>query len=609
MQDLMSMTSKTRRLRGAATRGALLALLLAAAGCDGENLYRTLPTGAGTGSGGPPGNDGPAPDSIAPLEARILLPLEDARLAVGDSVLVRVAAADDRALDSVVVRGVEVGPGTAGGSVTRFQRAAYRYAPADTVQRDTVSLFTQPLGGDPAAEVLLVATVYDRAGNASADTVRVSLALIQGSVIPLEFARDRIVDIASDGKRVFLSNYSRNRVEVIDIASGGRSSFSVGSQPWGLALSPGRDTLYVANSGGTNISVVDLRADLEEDEASRIHTPNVKLFHVPFSRDSVEAGEGKRSVLVPGSVTEHDYSDRPQFLAQTRGGEILYSTKPTATAADGTIRRRLPEGRIEIFLDYARRDQPNSLLVVNALGSGLVEGDPNRLFVLSAEGVSIVGFINDVEAALAEAGSVTRLEYYVNLEDVGLQDTTFVAVSGDHRTVAFGEGDANPGRIMIFEERSSGFLTEVGDTRDLVHNAAERVFGLALNQDGTLGAARGQNAYFFSPDLRLQGTGVTGAPFGGIALHPGHSGYPATHGENHPRDVAFVSGADDNGTPYIDVIDTFTFDVRRRLFLTERVTGPMIALPRDDGAPGVHVYAVTATGVLSLEIPEADLRK
>lgn len=596
--------------RAAAVRPALVvAALLGATACEGDNLYRSLPTGS-DGSGSLPGA---VRDSVPPLEARFLLPLEDALVAAGDSVLVRVAARDDRALDSIVVHGFAPSPGDPSGQAQRFARTVRRYAAADTVAVDTFSVFAHPLGSEPADSAYLVVTAFDRAQQATADTLRIAIASIRGDVLPLANRQDQILDLVSDGSRVYLSNYTRNRVEVIDIASGARSSFRVGSQPWGLALSADRGTLFVANSGGTNISVIDLRGStLQESEGLRIQTPNVKLFQVPFSRDSVEvvnaAGDTVSiSAVSPSQVVELDYSDRPQFIAATAGGELLYSTKPTKSAADGTIRRRLQNGRIELFLDYARRDQSSMLVVVNARDAALVEGDPNRLYVLTAEGTPLIDYIEQIDEELTRLGSETRLEYHVNLDDIGLQDTTFVAVSGDHRAVVFGEGAADPGRIIHFREIASGFLTQVGDTRDLVNNAAERVVGLALNSDGTLGAARGRNAYFFSPALRLQGIGVTGAPSGGLAMHPRHGGYPSVRGPLDPTGVAFVSGVDESGRPYVDVIDAFSFDVRNRIFLNSAITGPLVAIEHGRGA-SVRIFGVGAAGVVRVDIDEDELR-
>ncbi|HEX2187257.1 MAG TPA: hypothetical protein VHG51_00090, partial [Longimicrobiaceae bacterium] len=482
----------------------------------------------------------------------------------------------------------------------------------DTVRADTVAALLVPVGAVEAARVFVVARATDVAGNARADTVAINTAVIRGQRIALEFPRDRIVDMVSDGERLFFSNFSRNRVEVMDLSTEARSSFRVGSQPWGLALSPDSSTLYVANSGGTNVSVIGLAAGtLAEDESRRIQTPNIQLFDVPFSNDSVdvvdESGrKSKIAALVPSSVTVHDYSDRPQFIAQTVSGELLYSTVPTGTAPVGTIRRRRNDGTVEMFVDYARRDQSKRLVILNARGAGLVEGTPNRLAVATKEGHQLLGFVDQVEAELLRLGSETRFEYHLNLDDIGLRDTTFVSVSGDHRSVAFGEGAADPGRIILFRESAGGLLVRSGDTGDLVGNAAERVIGLALNRDGTLGAARGQQAYFFNPDLRLVGVTTTGAPFGGVALHPGHLGYPSTPAASR---LAFVPGRDDNGSAYLDVLDTFNFFRRNRVFLRELITGPIVAVPAPAGSgQAMRVYGVTAGGLLRVDLAQADLQ-
>lgn len=595
--------------------GRFLAALVAAVpllllGCEGGNAWEDV---LGPGGGGSPTDA--VRDTIPPGDTRILLPLPGAVVAVGDSLRVHVSAQDETALASITVEAFTLDGGQ---RAELYDSVFIAYPATDTVRTDTVVAVLGSRGDVAADAAFVVARSRDRAGNVRADTVQISIAVIRGAQIALDNQVDRIVDLVSDGRRLFVSNYSRNRVEVIDLATNARSSIQVGSQPWGLAISPDSSTLFVANSGGTNISVVDLATagTPQENVARRISTPNAKLFRVPFSRDSVEivndaGAKVKISALVPASVTEYDYSDRPQFIAQTVGGSILYSTKPTRTAADGTIRWRRPDGHIEIFLGYARRNVPGSLVIMNALDAGLVEADPaKKVYVLDAEGVAHIDYLDVVEQELLASGSRTRFEYYVNIEDVGLQDTTFVAVSGNHRSVAFGEGAADPGRIMFFQELASDLIVETGDTDDLLGNAAEPVVGLTLNQDGSLGAARGENAYFFTPDLRLQGVGITGVPAGGISLHPWHRGYQSGTTVGEPEGVAFVTGRDENGSPYVDVLDTFTFFRRERIFLREAITGPVLTVraPAGSGA-ALQLYGITATGLLRLDLVTADLQR
>ncbi len=584
--------------------GTLLAGVAFLSACAGDNAFVVGP-GTRTGSGGP--GSGAQRDTVRPT-LNFVRPVAGSVAAVGDSLRVEVAIADAGGLARV-----EVSAMSAAG-VQRYERATRQYPAGDTVRNDTVRVLLTPTGERVATDPLLViARVTDGAGNFREDTVRVSLALIRGRVIALPDAGDRIADIQTDGRRVFFSNYSRNRVEVLPIGGTTLTGFRVGSQPWGLAVSPDRNTLYIANSGGTNISVVNLAAsELRENESARIQTPNVELFEVPFSRDSVEVtvpATGRRnriSAVIPSSVTVFDYSDRPQFIAQTRGGQLLYSTKPTGTAPDGTIRRRRNDGSIEFFVDYARRNVARTLVIVNARDAGLIEGDPNRLGVVTDEGEFLQGFIDVVEEQLRARGSRTRFEYFLNIRDIGLRDTTFVAVSGDHRSVAFGEGATDPGRIMLFSESSDNLLARIGSTRDLVGNTAERVIGLALNGDGTLGAARGREAYFFNRDLRLQGVGLTGDPTGGIFLHPLHGNYPGTPASAR---LSFISGVDDNGSPFVDVVDTFSFFRVQRIFVRERITGPVLAvLPSTGSSAVLKLYAVTAHGVLEVDLAATDLQ-
>lgn len=255
--------------------------------------------------------------------------------AVGDSLRVEVAVSDAGGLARVDVSGVS----TTGAQ--RYERASRQYAVGDTVRNDTVRVLLAPTGERAATDpLLIIARVTDRAGNVREDTVRITLALIRGTVHSTAGTGNRFADLVSDGRRVFLSNLAKNRVEVFDIATRGFSNFAVGSEPWGLALGLTRDTLFVANSGGTNISVVPLNsATLRELERRRVFTQNLQLYGISYDSAGAPAG---RAIA--------DYSDRPQFVGQIRTGQLLYSTKPTSAARDGTVRiydpltRQLPSG-------------------------------------------------------------------------------------------------------------------------------------------------------------------------------------------------------------------------------------------------------------------------
>lgn len=564
------------------------------------------------------------------------------RLEVSDSLTVTVTGTDDTRVDSL------------GATVVAVRRSAARedtlgvltqkvavVAPTNT---RTLRISLDPLGltGLDTMTVAfeVVAFAKDGAGNCAAATTPGTLqslacrvgprgatvaqsagaltvaSLVRGRTVLAPSAGDTLVDLVSDRRRVYASNRSRNRVEVLPVGSLSYSgSVLVGSQPWGLAMSPDSATLLVANSGGAgSISQVPVSAAGVgvEDRSRRIVTDNVVVYVVRFNID--EAGR------VDLTITDRDFSDRPQFLAQTASGRIVYSTVPTASAPDGTVQEYTNQGAgsaTDIFVEYARGFVPGQFVVRRAdnvtkviQGSGDQANDqlvvcdhapgqtPGSLCFPS--NASQTMSFQQIQDALTAAGSDALIDYAVDPTLIGLSDTTFLAVSKDHKTVAVGEGQRSVGRVLSFAENSAGAVVSIGNTRDLVNNASDRVIGLALNRDGTVGVARGQSTYFFRRDLRQLGNRVvSGSPTGGVALHPDH---PNTS-------LAFVSGQDEAGRPFVDVVDTFHFQVVRRIYIRNPVTGSMTAVSTGS-ATGVVVrlYAITASGIVAIDLTAADMQ-
>lgn len=451
-----------------------------------------------------------------------------------------------------------------------------------------------------------------------------SVFVVRGRTVAPPSSGDTLADLVSDGRRVFASNRTRNRVDVLPIGSLDYSgNVLVGSQPWGLALSPDRGTLLVANSGGagsiSRVSITPTSVPAAEDRERRIVTENVVLWVVKFRID-------EQSGRVNLEVTSRDYSDRPQFLAQTAAGHILYSTVPTSAAPDGTVQDYDPRGVepvTDLFVEYARvggvadqfvvRRADHVSRIIQGTGNEShhqlrvcdhAPGQPRGSICFPQDPASVMSF-QAIESALRTAGSDVVFDFDVDPDLVGLSDTTFLAVSGDHRTVAVGEGVKKLGRVLSFaEDPATGRVDMVGNTRDLVNNASDRVIALALNPTGAVGVARGESTYFFRQDLRQLGNRVvTGTPSGGVALHPAHDqGNPATA-------LAFVSGRDAEGRPMIDVVDTFHFRVLRRIYIRNPVVGTLIAVPTG-AATGVvmRLYALTSSGIVAVELTPDDLR-
>jgi hypothetical protein len=439
------------------------------------------------------------------------------------------------------------------------------------------------------------------------------LLLVRGTTVVPAVKSDTLADLATDGKRVFVSNFSRNRIEVMPVTgSAFTDSIAGASAPWGLAVGNNGDTLYVANNGGTNISVVSLPA---LSQVRLLQIPDVHLYSITYDVKTDSVSE----------VVDFEYSDHPQYIAQIASGQLLYSTSPTPTRSDGTVRIFDPKkdltyefGRAsEIFTGYAT-DEIGQGVVVNALDAAL--SGSSRLYVCPRRlhsNQTDPGCITLTATAAADsltklrlAGlSDTRLELGTDIETVGLTDTTFVAVSGDHSTVAFGEGGVNPGRIFQFRDVGGQLVGSTTETRDLVGNAAERVIGLGLNADGSLGMARFDKVYFFDQNLRQQGSASAGIPAGGGAMDPRNSGYPGNDGYRR----AFSSGVDGNGRAFVDILNTARFNTVKRVYIRDRVIGGLIAVPvsasdPESGTLALRLFAITGSGVVQVELTPADLQ-
>jgi DNA-binding beta-propeller fold protein YncE len=436
---------------------------------------------------------------------------------------------------------------------------------------------------------------------------------------------DLVVDTLRN--RLYASNIARNKLQTLAIGSGAwGAEVLVGSRPWGLALSRGGDSVYVANSGGTNLSVVSLGGTPAEDRGRRLFTPNDALYEISWSQTG--------GIRYTGVF--YDFSDRPQFVAQDANGRLLYSTVPTRSAVDGTVRVvdirsgwQSPEARLLLSnrdIRYVERviaiAHVDSIKIFQQADGDVVEiydhlpGFPNSLIM------SGLLPLEEAIAALELAGSDISWGYgRWDRDRIGLSDTTFVAISGDRRWVAFGEGGrAQVGRISFWNADAQSLSYEVS-VADIVSNSSEPVRGLELNRDGTLGAARGEAAYFFTTDLRLQGSFIDGLGQrgAGTVLHPRHPGdYRGSVGRGSTTEtVAFVG----TGNRTIRIVDTVHFTARGEIPIRDNLSGPFRAgpptaadnvgksCPGDPSCVVAKLYGVTdAGGVVVVDVMASDIK-
>lgn len=459
---------------------------------------------------------------------------------------------------------------------------------------------------------------------------------VVGTTVPLPSRVPEVGDIVlhEGSDRLYVSNRKGQTLEVVNLNGTGGPAFApsgipVGSHPWGLSLSHTGNEVIVANSGGTNFSFVDVANHQER----RMSIPRVTLHDITL--DVVDGG-------LECKIAWINFTDRPQFVAQDKQGRLLYSAGSSAAARLGTIRSaHVPAG--------------GSALSAGLLFPGSPGNTPVYTPPLEVRGVAFARKANEeygpLDYAIANLDSLTSHVVYqppfayptctVTLHDhvpgspdqklnvgpvpvenlmpafqqlyemgsdvvvfplhrwdlpngVESSDTTYVAASVDGQYVAFGEGVREPdARVTLWD--ASSLLSRFDDMADLMNNTSDRITGIDLNDDGSLGVMRGREAtYFFDRTLRLQGTASAGLEDGnGIAVR-----------KVNGRDLVFV-GTDD---ATIQVLETEHYQAIAEIPVRNRVTGRLTVGPGRVPGDAATVYAVTEGGILVLGIPESLLK-
>lgn len=437
-------------------------------------------------------------------------------------------------------------------------------------------------------------------------------------------------DIAVDTSRttVYVSNIRQNKLEAWRYADRlvPMGSVTVGSMPWGMIIDNSDSKLLVANSGGTNISVVDL-ADPQRP-AGRIKTINQVIWEVEYSRvDSGTPPAFQGYKFGDGIPKVWDYSDRPQYLVQSASGALYYSTIATSEAPVGTLRR------IDDWLT-AERAEPRQIWQYGTYkeGSYAVFNADNVVITKGSE-VDVVTICDHTpgnpassmcvsagtpEQAMAQLrappiNSDVEVVRDLDISSLALPDTNFVAVGGDRRVVMFGEANTGnrAGRIMLVtdpsgtppgQERYSGWI----EIKDLTNNASDKVFGIAVNRDSRNFAVRGVETFFHDETLRLQGKYASFTPGAGIAFHPLNTG------ENTPDStvrVAFVASGDRS----IHIVDSYTYRLRGRIPIKSNLYGPLRAVlptPAEramDPSLVVKLFGLTQEGIVLIDVRREDI--
>lgn len=434
---------------------------------------------------------------------------------------------------------------------------------------------------------------------------------------------DIAIDTNATRKRVFISDIAKGGVFVWEDSSATRATpglrptkISVGSQPWGMATDTSGNLLFVANSGGTNIDVVDLNT-LTDLRGSRVQTPGTSVFDVGWSISQTTG------VLKYTDVSVKNYSDRPQYLAQSANGNLYFSSKPTNFAPEGTLRRiddPLGKPRMRQIWQYASAatqrhtffngDQVIKYVVINST----TESD--RLQVCDTDINTGVQYCSTpqirADSAMKElyAQGTFDMEMVndIDIASLALPDTNFVSAGTDGRRIAFGEGATagRPGRVVTVTDSlgtpvNGAVYSTPQQTRDLQNNASDEIYGVSFNRKSNYLAVHGAETYFADTTLRLQGKYATFSRGSGVAFNPGNDSKYAADSVSQ----AFVASADSS----LQVVDSYHFRLRQNLPLRSNLYGALRTWWTFNPTADVvlKVYGLTPEGLVVIDIRREDL--
>ncbi len=412
--------------------------------------------------------------------------------------------------------------------------------------------------------------------------------------------------------RLYLTNIERNWLEVFNLADTTfRAPIAVGSRPWGIAAWPRNrdgvmgDTLLVANSGGTNISYVNLNAGATGREVYRYPLPNIMVYSITSTRAA-------NTDQVITQRTAYDFSDRPQFIASTCSGPLtagspcgdvvlVYSTTPTPGQStpfpnQGTIRwENLQKQSSHFFFEQA-------------MGQSQNRSDTLEIERFAASGVGADSILLPARQLITRPdGSTFSYSIVARLDQLAFRDTTFVRNSGNFRRAVFGEGGPVLGSRAMTYDVTRGFETTPPlpvidrgvsrpfDVTDFISNTFARVQGVGINFDGELNAVKGDSTYLFDNSLRLQGILQSRSSGGGLDFHPLNTGANSTPLRTR---LAFVASSE----PVVDVFDTYCYRKIASIPIRDPIVGPVRATVRPNGQ--LVLVGATLRGVTLVALPD-----
>jgi len=465
-----------------------------------------------------------------------------------------------------------------------------------------------------------------------------TIVVVAGITRPLPFG-GRIADAIFNGNdsSLYLTNPTLGRVEIFQVAN---TSFvaagipTAGPVPWGIALWPRDtlgnygDTIVVANAGGLELSVIDVRAAVRR-LAWRQDLPDYLI-------------ETYKVLLSPlrEDINLYDVSDRPQYVGtvcRVSSGTpnchadsifAIYSTTPTQSSTSpfkGKATLRMEKlintsDTAQLFGHFFWELAGDSTLSSESRDTLRIELRRGRPY-------------NQQRVILTACMGVT-----IDLATFGLGDSTYVRNSGNFTHGIIGEGgniQTEFARVIGYTTKADlihnnpmpapcptdpgffGFTSDSGenhvdkgvtpaiDVSDFISNTGVSIHSIATNFNGGTNMVRADSIYFLDEGMKLKGTAP--APLGAFGMDmnynhaflAGNPGTPTFGGSGNPNDrIAFSARADGN----IDVWDTFFFSQIGTIVVRDPITGPL-RVARNRANTRQWLFGVTPVGVVMIELP------
>ncbi|MEP7346501.1 MAG: hypothetical protein ABI877_14615, partial [Gemmatimonadaceae bacterium] len=266
------------------------------------------------------------------------------------------------------------------------------------------------------------------------------------------------------------------------------------------------------------------------------------------------------------------------------------------------------------------------IVIINADAVGVIEGQtgvPDQIVICEhtpgqqpSTRVCVQSTrIDSAVAVLRSAPINGNLEAITDFDvtSLALGDTNFVAVGGDRRRIAFGEGNTKlrAGRVLLVYDPTGtpadgAQYSEPIEVTDLTNNASDKVFGLDINGNSFNIAVHGTETFFADSSLRLQGKYATVNSGGGIAFHPLNS--DENTADSTAR-VVFVASGDKS----IQIVDSYSYRLRGRIPIRANLYGALRAVVPTPGELAsdpslvVKLFGLTPEGVIVIDVRLGDI--